>query len=241
MNKEAVYNFLGNFFGWLSTHQGVAILLLILVLGIIIWLMLRARKYHRLADNEIYLKKKELGKKDALIEEQENKLTNLQKKIDDMQGVASEAMLRTISTLTGYDADQLPAFFKSLTRSGENPLHIADQQAISTPAVQHVEGAGDDDSGIIDSTENLASNEDAATDNFSYDSDDKEKLASGDDLSETGDTTETLESDGDSSENGAAKEEIAPDSDAAEENDSKKEKFASNEDSEDDSDAKINQ
>ena len=80
--KETVYNFLGNFFEWLSTHQGVAIVLIILVLGIVGWLMFRAKKFRRQAENEVYLKKKEIGKKDALIEEQENKLTKLQKKME---------------------------------------------------------------------------------------------------------------------------------------------------------------
>ena len=80
MDKEAVYNFLGNIFGWLSTHQGISIVLIILVLGIVVWLLLRVRKFRRQAENEAYLKKKEIGKKDALIEEQANKLTDLQKK-----------------------------------------------------------------------------------------------------------------------------------------------------------------
>ena len=161
MNKEAVYNFLGNTFGWLSTHQGVAIVLILLVLGIVVWLLLRAKKYRRQAENEAYLKKKEIGKKDALIEEQANKLTNLQKKLDDLQGAVSEAMLGTLSTITGYDADQLPIFFKSLTLNTENPLHIADHQAISASTAQDVEGGSDDDGGIHDSEEYVASSDDA--------------------------------------------------------------------------------
>jgi len=32
--KEAVYNFLGNFFSWLSTHQGLVLIFMIGVLGI---------------------------------------------------------------------------------------------------------------------------------------------------------------------------------------------------------------
>ena len=78
--KEAVYNFLGNFFEWLSTHQTVTILLIIIVLGVIFWLMLRAQKFRKQAKNEAYLKKKEIEKKDALIKDLETKLTNLQKK-----------------------------------------------------------------------------------------------------------------------------------------------------------------
>ena len=195
MEKEAVYNFLGNFFEWLSTHQSVAIVVIILVLGIVVWLLLRAKKYRRQYENEVYLKKKEIGKKDALIEEQENKLTNLQKKMEDQKGVVSEAMLRTIRTLTGYDADQLPIFFKSLTQSSENPLHIADNQAISAPAGKDFEDDSDNYRGINDSKENFASSEDASGDDSSSDNDTKEKLASGDDFSETSETTEKPASD----------------------------------------------
>jgi len=234
--KEAVYDLLENFFEWLSTHQGIAILLIILVLGIMVWLLLRAKKYRRQAENEAYLQKKEIGKKDTLIEEQENKLTNLQKKMGDQQGVASEAMLRTIRTLTGYDAEQLPIFFKSLTQSGENPLHIADNEAISASPDQYFEGDSDDYGEISDSKENVASTEDDRGDDSSYENGANEKLASGDDFSETGEATEKLESVGDSLENGAAKEEIASDSDASEENDSKKEKLAPNDSPEDASD-----
>ncbi|MBW2338169.1 MAG: hypothetical protein JRF47_15695, partial [Deltaproteobacteria bacterium] len=42
--KEAVYNFLGNFFSWLSTHQGLVLIFMIGVLGIMIWVILRVRK-----------------------------------------------------------------------------------------------------------------------------------------------------------------------------------------------------
>ena len=162
--KEGVYNFLGNFFEWLSTHQAVAILLIIIVLGIMVWLILRAQKYRRQAKNEVYLKKKEIEKKDALIEEQETKLTNLQKKMDDRQAVVSEAMLETLKTLTGYDADQLPIFFKSLTQSSENPLHKADHQAMNAPTGQSFEGEGADATGINGSEENDASSDDSEED-----------------------------------------------------------------------------
>ena len=37
--KETVYNFLGNFFSWLSTHQGLALVILLIVLGIVVWLI----------------------------------------------------------------------------------------------------------------------------------------------------------------------------------------------------------
>ena len=43
--KEAVYNFLGNFFIWLSTHQGLALISILIVLGIVTWFILRTRKY----------------------------------------------------------------------------------------------------------------------------------------------------------------------------------------------------
>jgi len=144
--KEALYSGLGNFFGWLSTHQGLALIMILIVLGIMVWLILRTKKYRKQFDNEVYFKKKEIGKKDALIEEQENKLTNLQKKLSDQQGAVSEALLRTIRTLTGYDADQLPVFFKSLTQISGNPLQMADPRAITTPKIQLLEGESDDSS-----------------------------------------------------------------------------------------------
>ena len=177
--KEAVYNALGNFFGWLSTHQGLALIIILIVLAIIVWLILRAKKYRKQFENEVYLKKKELGKKDALIEKQENELTNLQKKMSDQQGVVSEALLGTISTLTGYDADQLPNFFKSLTQISGNPLQMADPRDITTPESQLIEGESDDSSGINDSKEKFVSNED-----FSEKNDAKEEIASSDDSSE---------------------------------------------------------
>jgi len=123
--KETVYNVLGNFFGWLSTHQGLALIIILIVLGIMVWLIWRTKKYRKQFNNEVYFKEKEIGKKDALIEEQENKLTNLQKKLSDQQEVVSQALLRTIRTLTGYDADQLPIFFKFLTQINGNPLQMA--------------------------------------------------------------------------------------------------------------------
>ena len=180
--KVAVYNVLGNFFGWLSTHQGFALIIILILLGIMVWLILKAKKYRNQFENEVYIKKKEIGKKDDLIEEKENKLTILQKKMSDQEKVASEAMLTTIRTLTGYDADQLPIFFKSLTQISENPLQIADSQALTTPKSQLLEGESDDSSGINDSKEKFVSNED-----FSEKNDAKEEIASGDDSSEEND------------------------------------------------------
>ena len=226
--KEEVYNFLGNFFGWLSTHQGIAIVLIIIVLGIMVWLILKAKKLRRLFNNEVYINKKEIGKKDALIEEQENKLTSLQKKLADQQGVVSEALLRTIRTLTGYDADQLPIFFRSLTQIRENPLQKADHQAITAPLDQDFEEEHNDSIRINESKEKFNSNEDVSDDDSPKDSNAIKKLASGNDSSET---NVKLVPSVVSLENNAAKEENASGNDTPEENDSKKEKLASNDDS----------
>ena len=66
--KETIYNVLGNFFGWFSTHQGLALIIILVVLGIIIWLILSARKYRKQIEKNVASKNKEIGKKDALIE-----------------------------------------------------------------------------------------------------------------------------------------------------------------------------
>ena len=155
MGKEAVYNVLGNFFGWLSTHPGLALIIILIVLGIMVWFILRAKKYRKQFENEVYIKKKEIGKKDALIEEQENKLTNLQKELSNQQKVVSEALLRTIRTLTGYDAEQLPIFFKSLTQISGNPLQIADNQATTIPESQLLEEKSDDSTEGNDAKEKI--------------------------------------------------------------------------------------
>jgi len=182
MGKESVYNVLGNFFGWLSTHPGLALIIILIVLGIMVWFILRAKKYRKQFENEVYIKKKEIGKKDALIEEQENELTNLQKKLSNQQKVVSEALLRTLRTLTGYDAEQLPIFFKSLTQISGNPLQMADPRAITTPKSQLLEGESGDSSGINDSKEKFVSNKD-----FSKKNDAKDEIASGDDSLEEND------------------------------------------------------
>ncbi len=176
--KEAVYNVLENFFGWLSTHQGLALIIILIVLGIMVWLILRAKKYRKQFKNEVYSKKKEIGKKDTLIEEQEKKLTALQKKLSDQQGVVSEALMRTIRSLTGYDADQLKIFFKFLTQISGNPLQIADTQANTIPESQ----GSEEESG--DSPEESPEENDT-----------KERIASGDDSSEKYDAKEKLASD----------------------------------------------
>jgi hypothetical protein len=142
--KETVYNFLGNFFSWLSTHQGLALIFILCVLGIMTWFILRVRKYGKQLEEKVSSKNIEIGKKGALIEEQNNKLVILQNKLSDQQGVVSEALLRTIKTLTGYDNDQLQIFFKSLTEISGNPLQIADTQANTMPRSQWLEEENDD-------------------------------------------------------------------------------------------------
>ena len=154
--KEAVYNFLGNFFSWLSTHQGLALIFILSVLGIMTWFILRARKYGKQLEEKVSSKNIEIGKKDALIEEQKNKLAVLQKKLSDQQGVVSEALLRTIKTLTGYDNDQLQIFFKFLTEISGNPLQIADTQANTMPSSQRLEEESDDSTEENDAKEKIA-------------------------------------------------------------------------------------
>ena len=154
--KEAVYNFLGNFFSWLSTHQGLALIIILSVLGILTWFILRVRKSGKQLEKKVSSKNIEIGKKDALIEEQKNKLADLQKKMSDQQGVVSEALLRTIMTLTGYDINQLPIFFKFLTEISGNPLQIADTQTNTMPKSQGLEEESDDSTEENDAKEKIA-------------------------------------------------------------------------------------
>ncbi|MBT8365018.1 MAG: hypothetical protein KJP23_09950 [Deltaproteobacteria bacterium] len=154
--KTAVYDILGNFFSWLSTHQGLALIIILILLGIIIWLILSPRKYRKQIEKKVASKNKEIGKKDALIEEQNNKLTALQKKLSDQQGVVSQALLGTIMTLTGYDSDQLQTFFKFLTQISGNPLQIADSQANTMPKSQWLEEERDDSTEENDAKEKIS-------------------------------------------------------------------------------------
>jgi hypothetical protein len=124
-----VYNLLGNIFSWLSTHQGLTLIIILVVLGLMIYLILRIRKYGKLIKKQATGQKIEIGKKDALIEEQQSNLAALQKKLSDQQTVVGEALLGTIMSLTGYNLDQLRIFVKFLTGIGGNPLLIADTQA----------------------------------------------------------------------------------------------------------------
>jgi|GEM_PF-109671 len=171
--KETVYNILGDFLSWLSTHQGLALIIILIVLGIMAWFILNARKNRKQIKNIEYSKNKEIEKKDALFEEQKNELIALQKKMSDQQGVVSGALLKTIMTLTGYNTDQLQIFFKFLTQISGNPLQIADTQANAMPKSQWLVEEGDD------STEG---------------NDVKEKITPGDSLEETSeDSTEVKE------------------------------------------------
>ena len=154
--KEAVYNFLGNFFNWLSTHQGLALIFILSVLGILTWFILRSRRYRKQLEEKVSSKNTEIGKKDALIEEQKNKLEVLQKKLSDQKKVVSDALLRTIKTLTGYDSDQLQIFFKSLTEISGNPLQIAHTQANTMPSSQRLEEESDNSAEENDAKEKIA-------------------------------------------------------------------------------------
>ena len=154
--KTAVYNFLGNFFSWLSTHQGLALIIIIAVLAIMTWFILRVRKNRKQLEEKVSSKNLEIGEKDVLIEEHKNKLEDLQKKMSDQQGVVSEALLRTIKTLTGYDSDQLQIFFKFLTEISGNPLQMADTQANTMPSSQRLEEESDDSTEENDAEEKIA-------------------------------------------------------------------------------------
>ena len=160
--KEVVYNFLGNLFSWLSTHQGIALIIILIVLAIMIWLILRARKFAKQLDKEVSSKNVEIGKKDTLIREQKNKLEALQTKLADQQGVVTESLLGTLKTITGYDIDQLKVFFKFLTKIRGNPLQIADTQVSTTSASQaHEEersGAMEESDGSSDENDTTEKN-----------------------------------------------------------------------------------
>jgi hypothetical protein len=153
--KEAVFNVLENFFTWLSTHHGLAIVIIIGILAIMIYLILRFRNYRRQTEKKAASQKIEIGKKDALIVEQKNKLAALQTKLSDQQGVVSEALLGTIMNLTGYNLDQLRTFVKFLTGISGKPLQIEDTQANTIPESRRLEEAGDDSAEGNDGDENI--------------------------------------------------------------------------------------
>ena len=141
--KEAVFNALTNFFTWLSTHQVLAIIIIIGILAIIIYLFAKYRIYRKQTEKKLASQKNEIGKKDALIEEQKSKLVALQTKLADQQSVVSQALIGTITNLTGYSIDQLQTFFKFLTEKSGSPLQRADTQEITMSETQRFEGAGE--------------------------------------------------------------------------------------------------
>ena len=153
--KETVYNALANFFNWLSTHQALGLIIILVVLAIIIWLILRAKKISKQLEEKVSNQNKEIGKKDAQVEEQKNKLLALQKELSDQKSVVSEALLRTLKTLTGYDAEQLKIFFKFLTEISGNPLQLADTQVSTEPKTQRLEEAGDASAEENEATEKI--------------------------------------------------------------------------------------
>lgn len=155
--KETVYNLLANCFSWLSTHQGAALIIILCVLALVIWYVLRVRNYRKKLEEEVKSKSVEIDKKDALIGEQKNNLEALQKKMSDQQGFIREALLGTITTITGYDSDQLPVFFKFLTKINGNPLQIADAQLNAGPDVLRLEEKSVDDAAENDAEEQIGS------------------------------------------------------------------------------------
>jgi hypothetical protein len=119
-------------------------------------LILRAKKISKKLEEKVSNQNKEIGKKDAQIEEQKNKLLALQKELSDQKSVVSEALLRTLKTLTGYDVDQLKIFFKFLTEIRGNPLQLADTQVSTEPKTQRLEEAGDDSAEENEAKEKIA-------------------------------------------------------------------------------------
>ncbi len=142
--KDTVYHFLGNSFGWLSAHPGVALIIILCVSAAVIWYILRVRKYRKQLEQKVTRKSVEIDKKDVLINEQKSTLEVLQKKMSDQQEFISEALLGTMATITGYDIDQLPIFFKFLTKIDGNPLQMADAQVDAMPKGLELEEKSDD-------------------------------------------------------------------------------------------------
>jgi hypothetical protein len=59
-------------------------------------------------------------------------------------------------TLTGYDINQLPIFFKFLTEISGNPLQIADTQTTTMPKSQGLEEESDVSTEKNDAKEKIA-------------------------------------------------------------------------------------
>ncbi len=154
--KEAVYNFLEKLFSWLSTHQGLALIIILLFLIMMIWFILKIKKSNKQLEGKVSSKNVEIGEKDALIAEQKNNLEVLQKKLSDQQMVVSKALLKTMMTLTGYDIDQLQFFFKFLAGINENPLQIAAIQVNTMSKKQRLEKEGHDPAAENDAKEKMA-------------------------------------------------------------------------------------
>ncbi len=68
----------------------------------------------------------------------------MQKKLSDQQKAVSEALLETITSLTGYNINQLQTFFKFLTEMSGSPLQIADTQANTLSETQRLEKERDE-------------------------------------------------------------------------------------------------
>jgi len=109
-----------------------------------IWFILRARKHGKQLEQKVSSKDIAIGKKDALIEEQKNKIAVFEKKLSDQREAVGEALLGTLMSLTGYDISQLKAFFKFLTEISGNPLQLADTQANTMLKSQQPEEETDD-------------------------------------------------------------------------------------------------
>ena len=155
--KETVYNFLANCFSWLSTHQGAALIIILCVLALVIWYVLRVRNYRKQLEEKVKSKSAEIDKTEALLKETKNNLEVLQNKMSDQQSFISEALLGTITTITGYDIDQLPVFFKFLAKIKGNPLQMADTQVNTGPEVLLLEEMIDDAATENDAEEKIAS------------------------------------------------------------------------------------
>ena len=162
--KETIYKMLEKVFTWLSTHQGPALIIALGILAIVIYLIVKSKIYRKKMETKVSSQKTEIGKKDALIKEQKNKLVALEKKLSDQQNVVSEALLGTLMNLTGFSLDQLRTFVKFLTETSGNPPQFEDTQAHSIPESQGVEEERDDSAGENDRNEKDTPEEAAAAD-----------------------------------------------------------------------------
>ena len=142
--KEAVYNALANVFTWLSTHQGLALIIALCILAIAIYLIVKSKIYRKKMEAKVSSQKTEIDKKDALIKDQKSKIVALETKLSDQQNVVSQSLLGTLMNLTGYNLDQLRTFVRFLTEIDGNPVKIEDTQMHTIPESGGFEEAGDD-------------------------------------------------------------------------------------------------